>query len=184
MNLLEIRTARLSLQVLGPESAARVARYYIDNALHLAPWEPARPPGFTSAEQCADRLRKSLDAYLAGAAVPLAMIDPDSETMIGSVNFSNIVRGVFQACHLGYAIDARHEGEGLMFEAVSAGIDYVFNHLGLHRVMANHLPENHRSAALLQRLGFEREGYAKSYLQIAGVWRDHVLNALINPAQR
>ena len=44
--------------------------------------------------------------------------------------------------------------------------------------MANHLPRNERSARLLARLGFEREGYARRYLQIAGVWEDHVLTAL------
>ena len=48
--------------------------------------------------------------------------------------------------------------------------------------MANYLPSNTRSEALLERLGFEREGYAKSYLQIGGRWRDHVLTAKVNPA--
>ena len=58
---------------------------------------------------------------------------------------------------------------------------YSFDELGLHRIMANHQPENERSARLLERLGFEREGYARSYLHIAGAWRDHVLTALVRP---
>ncbi|EKT56688.1 ribosomal-protein-S5-alanine N-acetyltransferase [Providencia rettgeri Dmel1] len=40
------------------------------------------------------------------------------------------------------------------------------------------MPHNMRSGNLLTKLGFEREGYAKQYLQINGEWRDHVLTAL------
>jgi ribosomal-protein-alanine N-acetyltransferase len=47
--------------------------------------------------------------------------------------------------------------------------------------MANYMPRNERSAKLLASLGFEREGYAKRYLQIAGQWEDHVLTALVDP---
>ena len=48
--------------------------------------------------------------------------------------------------------------------------------------MATYTVANKRSAALLEQLGFEKEGYAKSYLNIAGVWEDHILTALINPS--
>jgi len=57
----------------------------------------------------------------------------------------------------------------------------VFESLRLHRVQANHLPENLRSARLLQRLGFRVEGSAHAYLFINGAWRDHVLTALTYP---
>ena len=66
-----------------------------------------------------------------------------------------------------------------MQEVLRAGIDWAFDELGLHRVMANYLPRNERSARLLTLLGFEREGYAKRYLNIAGVWEDHILTALV-----
>jgi [ribosomal protein S5]-alanine N-acetyltransferase len=182
MSTLEIRTARLVLTQLRASDAPKVAAYYLKNRDHLAFWEPARDDGFFAVEQWADRLEKAHAIYRAGSAINLALIEPASGEMIGSCNFSNIIHGVFQACNLGYSIAADREGKGLMREAVSAGIAYVFDERGLHRIMANHLPDNHRSAALLLKLGFEREGYAKSYLKIAGKWQDHVLNSLINPA--
>ena len=86
-----------------------------------------------------------------------------------------------QACYLGYSVDQEWQGQGLMREVVQAGMDYVFGTLGLHRIMANHMPSNVRSERLLRSLGFEREGYARAYLQIAGRWEDMVLNALVNP---
>jgi ribosomal-protein-alanine N-acetyltransferase len=69
-----------------------------------------------------------------------------------------------------------------MHEALQAGIAEMFSpQVNLHRLQAAHLPENLRSAAVLKRLGFEPEGLARRYLFINGQWRDHVLNALLNP---
>ena len=64
--------------------------------------------------------------------------------------------------------------------AVRLVYDYAFSALGMHRVMANYMPENERSGRLLERLGFEREGFARKYLNIDGEWRDHVLTSRIN----
>src|SRR3546814_9602763 len=82
---------------------------------------------------------------------------------------------------MGYQIDAECEGRGLMTEALRLAIDFMFARFGLHRIMANYIPDNHRSGRVLERLGFEKEGYARNYLFIDGAWRDHVLTALINP---
>ena len=68
-----------------------------------------------------------------------------------------------------------------MFEALRAALDDLFSTRGLHRVQAAFVPENERSASLLERLGFERIGVARKYLFINGAWRDHMLAALTNP---
>lgn len=171
-------TDRLQLRILLPEHASLLQAYLLANRSHLAPWEPLRSNDYFTLEQCQERLFQNFRQMENGSAVYFAVCS--GEQMIGSCNFNNIVRGVFQACHLGYAIALSHQGQGYMYEAVQAGIRHIFEAEGLHRIMANHVPENLRSAALLQRLGFEREGYAKSYLKINGVWRDHVLTSLIN----
>jgi ribosomal-protein-alanine N-acetyltransferase len=51
--------------------------------------------------------------------------------------------------------------------------------LGLHRLQAATLPHNEASQAVLTRVGFERIGFAPSYLKIAGEWQDHVMFQLI-----
>jgi ribosomal-protein-alanine N-acetyltransferase len=48
--------------------------------------------------------------------------------------------------------------------------------------MANYIPINIRSGKLLDKLGFQKEGLAKSYLKIARSWQDHVLTSRINPS--
>jgi ribosomal-protein-alanine N-acetyltransferase len=82
---------------------------------------------------------------------------------------------------LGFSIDAACEGQGLMREALSAVVDFAFGELGLHRIEANHQPQNLRSAALLRSLGFDVQGYARDYLFLNGAWRDHVLTARTAP---
>ena len=101
--------------------------------------------------------------------------------VIGRLNFTQIVRGVFHAAIVGYAIDRDYEGRGYMTEALGAALQWAFNELRLHRVMASYRPENARSARVLEKLGFEREGFARDYLYIDGGWTDHVLTALTNP---
>ena len=98
---------------------------------------------------------------------------------MGSIGLSQIARGAFHNAMLGYAIDGARQGQGLMHEALQAVIAHAFSPaVHLHRIQANVRPENHRSLALLQRLGFEYEGLAREYLFIDGAWRDHRMFAL------
>lgn len=99
--------------------------------------------------------------------------------MIGMCNLSQIFYGFFQACYLGYKIDKKYEGKGLMLEAVEGVVRFAFETLRLHRIMANYMPSNARSAKLLKKLGFEIEGRAKKYLLINNVWEDHILTSRI-----
>ena len=84
---------------------------------------------------------------------------------------------------LGYALDEAHVGQGLMSEAIEAGLEEVFSpRVNLHRVQAAYRPENLRSAAVLERLAFRKEGIAPDYLFIDGAWRDHIVTARPNPS--
>lgn len=175
-----IATARTLMLVLPPERAPLLHAYRVENRAHLTPWEPARTPAYFSEAAARQQLAGWVAQARAGSALHFAALDRDSGRMVASCNFSNIVRGVFQACHLGFSIAADCQGRGLMREVAEAGIAHMFGQEGLHRIMANHLPRNTRSEALLRRLGFEREGYARSYLRINGRWEDMVLNSLVN----
>jgi len=179
-----IETSRLQLLLPGAEEAHAVLAYFERNRGHLEPWEPARPAGFHTASFWEKRLVANLDEYEAGLSMRLFLARKEEplgspRRYVGTANFTNVVRGAFLACHLGYALDASHVGEGMMYEALSAAIPAAFERLQLHRVMANYQPTNERSGRLLRRLGFVVEGYARDYLFIDGAWRDHVLTALL-----
>lgn len=176
-----LHTARTVMTVPSPDCAPQLAAWRRANRAHLAPWEPERTDAWFSEEAARVRLEQALDEAHAGSALHFIAFDRIDMAIVATCSFTNIVRGVFQACHLGFAVSAAHQGTGLMQEVAAAGIAHLFDAEGLHRVMACHLPANDRSAALLQRLGFEREGLARSYLRIAGQWQDMVLTSLINP---
>ena len=177
-----LQTARCNLSLLQPDNAHLLLVYRLSNAVHLRPWEPTRnQDDGTLEDACHRAAAKSAQAFADGVAVHFIATDPQSGAMLAGCNFTNIVRGIFQACNLGYSVDHAWQGQGLMQEVVQAGIAYMFGAQGLHRIMANHMPANVRSEKLLRTLGFEHEGYARAYLKIAGQWEDHVLTALVNP---
>jgi ribosomal-protein-alanine N-acetyltransferase len=99
--------------------------------------------------------------------------------LVGFVNINNIVRGPLQSGFLGYGAFAGHAGRGLMTEGLRAVIDRAFGELALHRLEANIQPDNGRSIELVQRLGFEHEGFSRRYLRVDGDWRDHERWALL-----
>ena len=176
-----ITTVRTLLHLLAPENAHLVQAYHDTNRAHLEPWEPQRGADFYTGESFRGMAERSHDAFLAGTEVKFIALDRASEKMVASCSFTNIVRGPLMACNMGYSVAQTLQGQGLMHEVASASIRYMFDVQGLHRIMANHLPSNVRSERLLARLGFEREGYARAYLKIAGQWQDMVLNSLISP---
>ncbi|MEX3813560.1 GNAT family N-acetyltransferase [Paraburkholderia sp. BR13439] len=176
----EILTARLKLVPACEQFTHELHEYSIENRAHLQPWEPLRAESFFEKKSVSRRLSMMAHNNNSGVAVHLLLFSPGTGEIVGECNFTNIVRGPFQACHLGFSLAKRFEGQGLMREALTSAITYIFDEIGLHRIMANFRPENVRSEQLLKRLGFEREGLARSYLRINGVWVDHVLTSLIN----
>lgn len=178
-----IETERLLLTIPPPETAGRLLTYAVDNEPHLARWEPPRPESYFTEGFWYRRLERNRDELTHDLSLRLCILrraDPEGP-VLGHVNFNNIARGAFQAATLGYSVDHRSEGRGVMHEALAAAIPFAFRELRLHRVQANYVPTNERSGRCLRRLGFVIEGYARDYLYIGGEWRDHVLASLTNP---
>lgn len=181
------------LRPIASGDGAALAEAYRRNREHLAPWEPVRTPDFFLANVQEREVAASLRRLAEGRAIPLVVVqgepgegggegggdaegDPGkgASRIVGRVNLSDIVRGVFLNANLGYWIDGELQGRGLATAAVGAAVQYA-REAGLHRVQAGTLVHNIASQAVLERNGFERFGLAPRYLRIAGEWRDHVL---------
>jgi ribosomal-protein-alanine N-acetyltransferase len=178
-----LTTDRLVLRTASAEDAADLAAYASDEREFHAPRGPRRPGEWYTEPFWIRRVEEDEAKRRADLGLSLLLTPRrnDGAAVLGRVNFSNVVRGAFHAAHLGFELRRAAEGRGLMHEALTAALAYAFGPWNLHRVMANHLPDNARSEKLLRRLGFEREGLAKAYLLIDGRWQDHVLNSLVNP---
>ncbi len=180
-NIHPLRSERLEIYLPAPSKAPLVADFLSRNREHLARYNPTLPEQVYQAEFWVERLTKHLRDAIAGTDYRFYISPRDNpEMIVGSTSLSQIIRGPLQGCYLGYQIAQDYEGQGYMREAVEEVIGFAFESLKLHRIMANHLPDNLRSAGLLKRLGFEVNGYARDYLYINGRWQDHVLTALTN----
>jgi len=177
-----IETGRLLLVTPGPDHAAALRDYMARNREHFAPYLPPLPEGLHTLEFWNERLTAWREERAGDQSLRFLLLDRGPQRpLVGDCAFTNIVRGPFQACHLGYKLDRQYVGRGLMREALDAAIDHAFHALKLHRIMANYQPTNERSGRLLRRLGFTIEGYARDYLFLNGGWRDHILTSLVNP---
>ncbi|WP_407320299.1 GNAT family N-acetyltransferase [Isoptericola halotolerans] len=163
----------VTLRLLRPDDGPALAEAYTRNREHLAPWEPARTEAFFTAERQTAQVLVGLREHEAGRQCPLVLARGDA--IVGRVNVSDVVRGVFQNGHLGYWVDAGLAGRGIMTAAVRATVGLARDDLGLHRLQAATLLHNTASQRVLERAGFARIGLAPRYLRIAGRWADHLL---------
>ena len=154
------------------------------NQAWLEPWEgaPASQPRLPWHERHSTAVFAALLRTLrresrAGRALPFAVTY--DERLVGQVNVSGIVRGAFDSGTIGYWVDRRIAGRGVVPTAVALVVDHCFTTAGLHRVEANVRPENTASLRVVEKLGFRREGLHERYLYIDGAWRDHLTFALV-----
>ena len=92
----------------------------------------------------------------------------------GEINLTAVQRGPFQSAYVGYWIDEKHAGNGYMPESVVVLAQFAFDELHLHRIQISIIPRNAASRRVVDKLGIRDEGIAVRYLEINGVWEDHV----------
>jgi [ribosomal protein S5]-alanine N-acetyltransferase len=163
------------------EYAAELLKYHADNAERFTRWNPAVVPGYYTLEWWQTRTREWERQFMQGSAVHFLGLNDSGSRVIGACSLTNIIYSPGWFCFMGYSIDEQEEGSGAMTQIAQHAIHYAFNVLKLNRISASYMPVNERSARLLAKLGFEKEGYSKRLLKINGQWEDHINTALLNP---
>lgn len=178
-----LKTDRLHIHTLGPAFANQLAKYYFENRLHFAEGMPLITEEYftkkfhkqsLSFQQTQMKKHEMFRFYL------FLNEDGKMENIVGDIGLSNIVYGGFLSCTIGYKLDHRFTQKGFMFEALQRIISLAFNQLNLHRIEANIMPRNERSLNLINKLGFQKEGYSPKFLSINGNWEDHIRFAKLN----
>jgi len=177
---LEIRGRRVALRPLGVEDfdAWREVRRRCGD--WLLKWEPARLEGYpdpvedrrTFAARCGARERERQMGSGFGFGVFVGA------RFAGEINLSGVQRGPFQNAFIGYWIDQAVAGQGYTPEAVAVLLRFCFEELGLHRIQISIIPRNAPSRRVVAKLGLREEGVAQRFLEINGVWEDHVCYAI------
>lgn len=182
MEIPRLVTERLVLTVPRESDAQALLDYALANFEAHARWSPPAAPDWNTLGNARRRARDYQERCAEGSGVRFwfRLRDDPTGPFVGAVSLSQIVLSARRACFLGYHLDHRCQGRGYMHEAAKAAIDFAFDTLLLNRVEATYIPDNHRSANVLKRLGFVIEGKAEAYLFINGRFQDHVLTGLVN----
>lgn len=177
-----LETERLRLAVPDLDDSRHLLEYAVRNREHMAPWIPPLPPDWNTLQNAERRARQYREQAQAGVCFRFwaRRLEAPNSDFVAGVTLNHIVLGPRRACLLGYHVDARYQGRGYVFEAARAAIGFAFQRLLLHRIEAGYVPDNERSARVLERLGFVIEGYARGYLFVGGRFQDHVMTGLVN----
>jgi ribosomal-protein-alanine N-acetyltransferase len=146
----------------------------------LTPWEPTWPVDDLTRSAFRRRIKRYAEDLRSDQGYAFLIARNSDGALVGGLTLANIRRGVAQAGSLGYWTGLPFVRQGYMTAAVRAVIPFAFASLRLHRLEAACIPSNSGSIKLLEKTGFVREGYAREYLCINGIWQDHLLYAHVN----
>jgi len=135
-------------------------------------------PPWVNEAPAAELLRRDREERGRGEALRWAIRLADSRALAGTATLFRFSAQNRRA-ETGYVLARAHWGRGLMREALAAILAHAFGPMGLERIEADTDPRNAASLALLERLGFAREGYARRRWLVAGEWCDSVLLGLL-----
>lgn len=172
-------TGRLVLRELVPGDATEFLRLRSDpGVLTFLPFGP-----MPSREEALAFIGRMDAARTGNQSITWAIALHDRPELIGTIvlwNFSTEK----QRAEVGYMLLPEYHGKGYAREALDAVLDYGFADLGLHAVEAVVDPRNRASVTLLERAGFRREAFFKSYIMRHGQWLDEAVYTLLEPAFR
>jgi ribosomal-protein-alanine N-acetyltransferase len=175
----ELTAGAVQLRPPRVRDGAAWSEIRLRNEQWLSRWEPSSPVAWAERHRpgawgpLCSALRK---AGRNGTMLPFVITY--AGTLAGQVNVSNVVHGVLRSASVGYWVDSRLAGRGIVPTAVALVIDHCFSQVGLHRIEINIRPENTASLRVVEKLGLRREGYYERYLDIDNGWRDHVAFAV------
>ena len=150
-----------------------------DSRDFLVPWEPTWPHDALTRSAFRRRLKRYEQDARDETGYAFYVFRKTDDALLGGVTLSQLRRGVTQSCSLGYWIGEPFARKGYMTAGLAALVGFIFDEVHLHRIEAACVPTNLASKALLLRTGFTLEGYARQYLCINGIWRDHLLFAML-----
>ena len=179
-DLVVLKGRRITLRPLAVADFNQWHEVRTRSAEWLTKWEPRRPPGapdvVDSRAAFAARCRARDRERQLGAGYGFGIFH--GPRFCGEININGVQRGPFQNAYVGYWIDEACAGQGLVPEAVVVVARHAFEELGLHRLQIAIIPRNAASRRVVEKLAIRDEGVAVRYLEINGVWEDHIRYAI------
>ena len=142
------------LRLLEERHAEELFALIERNREHLGRWIPWVPQ-HTTVQHTMDRIRHDVRMFAENGGF-LAGIWFEGK-LVGVVGLHEI-DGTDKHTDIHYWLAEAHQGKGLVTRSCRAVLDHAFNDLGLNRIEIHCDPENLRSRAIPENLGFTQEG--------------------------
>lgn len=167
----------IRLRVWEKQDAAPLAALVRAQATYLGRWLPFASEAYSidDALTYIERVRREWAAY---QGLELALTIAPNWTTAGSVGIHGIDYANGRG-EIGYWLSEEHQGRGVMTRAVRAIVDYAFSGLDLNRIEIRAQPENRKSRAIPERLGFREEALLREDLRHPDGYVDHVVYGLL-----
>lgn len=169
-----ISTPRLQLRWLETRDVPALYEIFADPET-VRYWSSPPLANLAAAEALLAEIHNS---YAHGTLYEWGVASRDDDGIIGTCTLAAI-SVQHRRAELGFAIRRTHWGHGYASEATAAIVRFAFGTLGLHRLEADVDPRNTASIRSLERLGFQREGYARERYHLGGEVQDAILYGLL-----
>ena len=174
-------TKRLILTGADTALAEERLQYYLRNREFFEKYDPNIRDETLTPEKQADILSGEMKLMQSNRSrYYYFFLQEDPDHIAGTLSVSNLRPLPLSCASFGYDLDRRLWGQGYAFEAAGFMIQRLISTTAIHRIESHVCVGNERSAALVERLGFKKEGILRDYLMIQGAFRDHMLYSLIN----
>jgi RimJ/RimL family protein N-acetyltransferase len=169
-----IHTARLQLRWLTPDDVPALAAIFGDAEVCRF-WSSPALSDMAAAEALHTEIVRG---FAARSLFQWGIAERGTNTVVGTCTLASL-SSEHRRAEVGFALARAAWGRGYVSEALPALLDFAFETLDLHRLEADVDPRNERSIRVLERLGFEREGYLRERYHVNGELQDAVLYGLL-----
>lgn len=169
------------LRYLKDSDAGPLAEMHRRNREFWQAYTPKRPEAYYTEAYQLKRIRTAAAKRERDEQYTFGIFLAGHDELIGIIELTEVARGPYQSCWLGYYVDRAHNGRGYTTEAVRLIVDFAFRILKIHSIEAGVMPHNIGSIRVLEKGGFLKEGLSRKSVKINGKWEDHWHFALVNP---
>ncbi|MGF2614917.1 GNAT family N-acetyltransferase [Rossellomorea aquimaris] len=169
-----LKGERIYLRPFEEGDAETLVRLVNRNRTFWGETEPDWQEGYYTLEGQLQNIRYFHTGIQSGQFYTFGIFTKRNHILTGIINLYDIKRGPFQSGVIGYCLDQSQNGKGLGTESVRLILSFALESLQLNRISAEVMPRNYPSIRVLEKAGFQKEGFKRDNIMIKGAWESHL----------
>lgn len=178
--MITLETERMYLKTSGKRMLKDIMDFHYRNKNFFLPWEAEKNDYYYTKDHHLKMIQAEKEQIRSSSGIDFWLYDKEKKLLMGKVSVFGIMGGNYSNCMAGYKLDQAYEGGGYMHEALEEVIRFIFEEVNIHRMEINIMPRNKRSIHVAEKLGFELECESRAFVEVNGVWENHLRFVKIN----